>query len=35
MVAELTALRDQIDEVDKALLELLAKRLELDRKSVV
>lgn len=29
MVAELTALRDQIDEVDKALLELLAKRLEL------
>jgi chorismate mutase/prephenate dehydrogenase len=28
MVAELTALRDQIDEVDKALLELLA-RLEL------
>lgn len=26
MVAELTALRDQIDEVDKALLELLAKR---------
>lgn len=40
MVAELTALRDQIDEVDKALLNLLAKRLELvaevgDRKSVV
>ncbi|MDF7652173.1 bifunctional chorismate mutase/prephenate dehydrogenase [Pantoea sp. Acro-805] len=29
MVAELTALRDQIDEVDKALLGLLAKRLEL------
>ena len=29
MVAELTALRDQIDEVDKAMLELLAKRLEL------
>lgn len=29
MVAELTALRDQIDEVDKALLELLAKRPEL------
>lgn len=29
MVAELTALRDQIDEVDKALLNLLAKRLEL------
>ncbi len=29
MVAELTALRDQIDEVDKALLKLLAKRLEL------
>ncbi len=28
MVAELTALRDQIDEVDKALLNLLAKRLE-------
>lgn len=27
MVAELTALRDQIDEVDKALLSLLAKRL--------
>ncbi len=27
MVAELTALRDQIDEVDKALLGLLAKRL--------
>ncbi len=26
---ELTALRDQIDEVDKALLNLLAKRLEL------
>ena len=26
MVAELTALRDQIDEVDKALLELLAAR---------
>ncbi|MDU6089345.1 MAG: hypothetical protein E6Y72_20610, partial [Klebsiella pneumoniae] len=26
MVAELTALRDQIDEVDKALLSLLAKR---------
>ncbi|HFS1678485.1 TPA: hypothetical protein ACHVVM_005956, partial [Klebsiella pneumoniae] len=25
MVAELTALRDQIDEVDKALLSLLAK----------
>lgn len=25
MVAELTALRDQIDEIDKALLELLAK----------
>src|SRR5699024_7294429 len=29
MVAELTALRDLIDEVDKALLNLLAKRLEL------
>lgn len=29
MVAELTALRDQIDEVDKALLALLARRLEL------
>lgn len=29
MVAELTALRDQIDEVDQALLGLLAKRLEL------
>ena len=29
MVAELTALRDQIDTVDKALLDLLAKRLEL------
>ena len=29
MVAELTALRDQIDVVDKALLDLLAKRLEL------
>ena len=29
MVAELTALRDQIDEVDKALLSLLSKRLEL------
>ena len=29
MVAELTALRDQIDEVDKELLNLLAKRLEL------
>lgn len=29
MVAELTALRDQIDEVDKALLKLLAKRLDL------
>jgi len=29
MVAELTALRDQIDEVDKALLDLLAKRLTL------
>lgn len=29
MVAELTALRDQIDNVDKALLDLLAKRLEL------
>jgi len=28
-VAELTALRDQIDEVDKALLDLLAKRLTL------
>lgn len=26
MVAELTALRDQIDDVDKALLNLLAKR---------
>ncbi len=26
MVAELTALRDQIDEVDKALLGLLARR---------
>ncbi|MFS2225349.1 bifunctional chorismate mutase/prephenate dehydrogenase [Pantoea sp. B65] len=29
MVAELTALRDQIDEVDKTLLDLLARRLEL------
>ncbi|WP_024549738.1 bifunctional chorismate mutase/prephenate dehydrogenase [Siccibacter turicensis] len=29
MVAELTALRDQIDDVDKALLDLLAKRLAL------
>lgn len=29
MVAELTALRDQIDDVDKALLNLLAKRPEL------
>lgn len=29
MVAELTALRDQIDEVDKALLDLLARRPEL------
>ncbi|KQN64792.1 bifunctional chorismate mutase/prephenate dehydrogenase [Erwinia sp. E602] len=29
MVAELTALRDQIDETDKALLDLLAKRLAL------
>nr|WP_024965498.1 bifunctional chorismate mutase/prephenate dehydrogenase [Pantoea sp. IMH] len=29
MVAELTALRDKIDDVDKALLDLLAKRLEL------
>ncbi len=29
MVAELTALRDQIDDVDKALLDLLARRLEL------
>lgn len=29
MVAELTALRDQIDEVDKALLDLLARRLHL------
>ncbi|MCE9886930.1 bifunctional chorismate mutase/prephenate dehydrogenase [Obesumbacterium proteus] len=29
MVAELTALRDQIDEVDKALLDLLARRLQL------
>jgi chorismate mutase/prephenate dehydrogenase len=29
MVAELTALRDQIDEVDKALLELLARRMSL------
>jgi len=29
MVAELNALRDQIDEVDKALLDLLAKRLHL------
>lgn len=29
MVAELTALRDQIDEVDKGLLALLARRLEL------
>lgn len=29
MVAELTALRDQIDEVDKALVDLLAKRLHL------
>ncbi|MFU9137994.1 bifunctional chorismate mutase/prephenate dehydrogenase [Erwinia tasmaniensis] len=29
MVAELTALRDQIDEVDKALLDLMAKRLSL------
>lgn len=29
MVAKLSALRDQIDEIDKALLELLAKRLHL------
>lgn len=29
MVAELTALRDQIDEVDKGLLDLLARRLKL------
>ncbi|WP_192459229.1 bifunctional chorismate mutase/prephenate dehydrogenase [Musicola keenii] len=29
MVAELTALRDQIDEVDKALLALLSRRLQL------
>lgn len=29
MVAELNALREQIDTVDKALLDLLAKRLEL------
>lgn len=29
MAAELTALREQIDEVDKALLQLLAKRLDL------
>ncbi|AUG99833.1 bifunctional chorismate mutase/prephenate dehydrogenase [Pectobacteriaceae bacterium CE70] len=29
MVAELTALRDQIDEVDKALLTLLSRRLQL------
>lgn len=29
MVAELTALRDQIDEVDKALLDLLSRRLQL------
>lgn len=29
MVAELTALRDQIDEVDKELLALLARRLQL------
>ena len=29
MVAELTALRDQIGEVDKALLWLLPRRLEL------
>lgn len=29
MVAELIALRDQIDEVDKSLLDLLAKRLNL------
>lgn len=29
MVAELTALRDQIDEVDKALLDLLARRMSL------
>jgi len=29
MVAELTALRDQIDEVDKTLLKLLTKRLHL------
>ncbi|MBO8133934.1 MULTISPECIES: bifunctional chorismate mutase/prephenate dehydrogenase [Dickeya] len=29
MVAELTALRDQIDEVDKALLALLSRRLRL------
>lgn len=29
MVAELIALRDQIDEVDKTLLALLAKRLKL------
>src|SRR5476649_122584 len=29
MVAELNALRDQIDEVDKALLDLLSRRLNL------
>ena len=29
MAAELTALRDQIDDVDKSLLALLARRLEL------
>src|SRR5476649_2415066 len=29
MVAELNALRDQIDEVDKALLDLLSRRLHL------
>ncbi len=29
MAAELNALRDQIDEVDKQMLELLAKRLSL------
>ncbi len=29
MAAELNALRDQIDDVDKQMLELLAKRLSL------
>lgn len=33
MAVELNALRDQIDEVDKQMLELLAQRLALVEKS--